>query len=71
MEVPQSPDASVVADAAVVSADATAEAVERAAEVNQDPEVAAVLQDASLKANTTASRLGWLRSWFARVFRRD
>jgi hypothetical protein len=71
MEVPNTPDPSVVADATAASADATVEAVDRAAEANQDPEVAEILQDASLKANTTASRAGWLRSWFARLFRRD
>jgi hypothetical protein len=47
------------------------DAVEAAARVNRDPAVAEILQDASLKANTTASRAGWLRSWFARLFRRD
>ncbi len=70
MDASDTPDPSLIADAAAASAGATADAVERAAEVNQDPEVAAILQDASLKANTTASRVGWLRSWFSRIFHR-
>lgn len=71
MDVPITPDPGMVADAAAASADATAAAVDKAAEINENPEVAPILQDASLKANTTANRVGWLRSWFARLFRRD
>ena len=71
MEVPGIPDPSVVADATAASAESTVDAVDKAAEINSDPAVAEVLQEASLRANTTASRAGWLRSWFSRLFRRD
>ena len=44
--------------------------IERAAEKNDDPLVAKELHDAAIAADTTAARVGWLRSTLARLFRR-
>ena len=60
----------VVAEAARASSEATVEAIEEAAKVNEDPVVADALEDAALKATTTHSRLQWLRDRVLRVFKR-
>ncbi len=39
----------------------TAEAIEEAARVNDDPVVAEALDDAAVKADQASSRTGWLR----------
>jgi uncharacterized Ntn-hydrolase superfamily protein len=57
-----------VADAASAAADETVEAIATAAEQNRDPVVERALDDASLKAEKTASRVGWLRSAIRRIF---
>ena len=49
------------ADSAHAATVETAEAIEEAAKVNEDPEVAEVLDDAAVKADQAASRTGWLR----------
>ena len=51
----------VVAEAAYQSAAATVEAVEKAAEENDDPVVAEALDAAATEAGSTVGRLGWLR----------
>ena len=48
-----------------------AEHIERAAEKNDDPAVASELHAAAIAADTTAVRVGWLRSTLARLFRRQ
>ncbi len=45
--------------------------IERAAQKNDDPAVARELHGAALAADTTAARVGWLRSTLARLFRRQ
>ena len=57
----------VIAQAAQASADETVEAIDAAAAVNDDPDVARALQDAALKADKTVSRVGWLRGFISRV----
>ena len=52
----------VVAEAAYQSAEATVDAVEKAAEENDDPAVAEALDTAATEAGATAGRLGWLRN---------
>ena len=44
--------------------------IERAAEKNDDPAVAEELHDAAIAADTTAARVGWLRSTVSKLFRR-
>lgn len=56
-----------VAEAAVASADATTAAIEEAAEVNDDPEVAGALEKAAVQAEKTAGRVGWLRAFVRRI----
>ena len=65
-EIQPAATAEVVAQAAEASAFETGEAIERAADLNDDPEVAAALDDAALKADKTAGRVGWLRSFIDR-----
>lgn len=61
------------ADSAHDASIETAEAIEEAASVNDDPDVAAALEDAALKADQAKSRMGWLRGLLHRRFgmRRD
>jgi hypothetical protein len=56
------------ADAAHAASIETAEAIEQAAKVNDDPEVAEVLDDAAVKADQASSRVGWLRGLLHRRF---
>ena len=58
----------VAADAAYASAERTIGAIEEAAGKNDDPEVAAILDEAAVNADTTANRVGWLRQMFRRAF---
>jgi hypothetical protein len=51
----------VGADAAHAATVETAEAIEEAAKVNDDPVVAEALDDAAVKADQASSRTGWLR----------
>lgn len=59
-----------VAGAAEASSEETAAAIDRAAEKNKDSEVAEVLDEASLAAEQTVGRVGWLRSVLERLFGR-
>jgi hypothetical protein len=60
----------VIAQAAQASADDTVAAIDAAAELNEDPQVAEALDDAALQADKTSSRVGWLRGFISRVFSR-
>lgn len=51
----------VGADAAHAATVETAEAIEEAAKVNDDPVVADALDDAAVKADQASTRTGWLR----------
>ena len=51
----------VVTDAAYISSIETAEAIEDAVVANEDPVVAQALQEAMVEADTTVTRLHWLR----------
>ena len=62
--------AQTVADATLSASAKTAAHIEHAAEKNEDPEVAAALQDAAVAADTTVARVSWLRSVLNRVFGR-
>ena len=59
-----------VAEAAHSSSAGAVEAIEEAARLNDDPQVAEALDEAALKANTTAGRLEWLRSRLRSLFSR-
>jgi hypothetical protein len=61
-------DPTVVADGAAAASAQTLDAIERAAERNEDPEVAEILEDASIAADTTLVRIGWVRSLVHRLF---
>jgi hypothetical protein len=54
-------DELMVAEAALASAERTADAVENAAELNDDPAMAGVLVGARVQAETTVGRLHWLK----------
>lgn len=56
------------ADAAHAASIETAEAIEEAAKVNDDPKVAEVLDDAAVKADQASTRVGWLRGLLHRRF---
>ena len=62
--------APLIAGAAAASSAETADAIDRAAAKNEDPEVAAILDDAALNADKTVSRVSWLRRIVDRVFSR-
>ncbi len=62
--------AGIGADAALAATEKTADAIERAAERNDDPAVAEALDEAATHAETAAIRVGWLRSVIHRVLRR-
>ena len=49
------------AEAAHAASVETAEAIEEAAKVNEDPAVAEALDDAAVKADQASTRTGWLR----------
>ncbi|HET9723199.1 MAG TPA: hypothetical protein VFR44_05075, partial [Actinomycetota bacterium] len=59
------------AEAALAATQETAEAIERAAERNDDPSVAEALEEAATHADTAATRVGWLRGVIRRVFGRS
>ncbi|HWC70360.1 MAG TPA: hypothetical protein VG993_04275 [Actinomycetota bacterium] len=63
--------AETVVEAASAASQRTADAIDRAAETNDDPEVATILEDAAASADATVSRVGWLRAAVRRLFRRD
>jgi hypothetical protein len=56
-------------DGAHAAAEDTVEAIEAAATKNEDPVVAEILDEAALAADTTSSRIGWLRSALRARFR--
>jgi hypothetical protein len=60
----------LVAGAAESSSVETAAAIGRAAEMNDDPQVAEILDVASIAAEQTVGRVGWLRSVVERLFPR-
>ena len=57
-----------VAEAGLASSQETVAKVELAAEMNEDPAVADVLEEAAVAADSTASRVGWLRSALKRLW---
>lgn len=60
----------LVAGSAEASSAQAAAAIDQAAEKNEDPEVAEILDDAALAAQQTVSRVGWLRRTVDRLFGR-
>ena len=59
----------VIAQAAQASADETVAAIGEAAALNDDPAVADALEEASLHADKTVSRVSWLRGFVSRLVR--
>jgi hypothetical protein len=57
-----------VSKAAEHASTRTANAIEEAIEINDDPRVAKVLDDASDQAEATVRRVGWVRHWIERLF---
>jgi hypothetical protein len=60
--------APLVADGAAAASAQTADALKRAEEKNEDPAVAEALEDASIAADTTLTRVGWVRTFLHRLF---
>ena len=58
----------LVADAAAASSAETAAAIDRAADLNEDPAVGEALDVAAAKADQTVARVGWLRALLHRLF---
>ena len=58
----------VAAEASLTSSEETVAKVEEAVEMNEDPAVAEVLEDAAIAADATAARVGWLRSHLKRLW---
>lgn len=63
--------AEIGADAALAATEETAAAIQRASERNDDPIVAEALDEAATRADTAASRVGWLRGLIRRAFGRS
>ena len=59
----------LAAESSLSSSSETLSKIELAAEKNEDPEVATVLEDAAIAADTTKTRVGWLRSILKRLRR--
>jgi len=57
----------LIAGSAEASSVEAAAAIDAAAEKNEDPEVAEMLDDAALAAQQTVSRVGWLRRTLDRL----
>jgi hypothetical protein len=60
--------APVIADGAAAASARTLDAVERAAEENEDPAVAEILEDATIAADTAVVRVGWVQRFVHRLF---
>jgi hypothetical protein len=58
----QSHIVNIATEASLASSEETVAKIEMASEMNQDPGVAEVLEDAAVAADATATRVGWLRS---------
>jgi hypothetical protein len=63
----EDPKLPLMVDAAADSSTETAEAIDRAAAVNDDPKVGQILEQAALSADQTVSRTGWVRSFVHRL----
>ena len=63
----QSHIVNLATEASVTSSEETVAKIELASEMNDDPAVAQVLEDAAVAADTTATRVGWLRSLMKRL----
>ena len=59
----------LIADAAAASSVKTAQAIGQAVEINDDPEVGKILEDAAITADLTVSRVGWVRNFLSRFSR--
>ena len=66
----ETPHIPLVAGSAEASSVQAADAIDQAAEKNEDPEVAEILDDAALAAQQTVSRVGWLKRTVDRLFGR-
>lgn len=62
--------AALGAEAAQSAVEDTAEAIERAAEANDDPAVADALDDAAISADVATTRVSWLAGVVRRLIRR-
>lgn len=62
----EDPKLPLMVDAAADSSAQTAEAIDRAAAVNDDPKVGQILEEAALSADQTVSRTGWVRNFVQR-----
>jgi hypothetical protein len=60
----------VVSEAAEHASMRTSKAIEEAIEINDDPRVAEVLDEASDQAEATVRRVSWVRQWIKRVIER-
>jgi hypothetical protein len=56
-----------IGDAAAASSAETAAAIDKAAAINDDPQVAQALDEAALAADTTVSRVSWIQRFLHRL----
>ena len=61
----------LIGDAAAASSVETAAAIDAAADINDDPQVAQVLDHAAIAADETVSRVSWIQRFLHRVFLRS
>ena len=58
---------SLIGDAAAQASEETAASIDKAAALNEDPQVAEALDQAALAADVTVSRVGWIRQFLHRL----
>ena len=63
----QSHTMNLATEASLTSSEETAAKIEIAVEMNEDPAVAEVLEDAAIAADTTVTRVGWLGALLKRL----
>lgn len=63
----QSHTMDLATEASLTSSEETVAKIEIAVEMNEDPAVAEVLEDAAIAADTTVSRVGWLGTLLRRL----
>ena len=70
-DAPQDPLPTLIGEAAAASSVETAAAIDEAAAINDDPQVAEALDHAAMAADATVSRVTWVQRFLRRVYPRS